>query len=554
MRDVLERNLTTQLRKILFSAFVYGTLVIVCLGGVVWGLSYSLSGVLPIHYSSNEPVLEFPVDLLFYNFLMPLAVQVFKPGDALHTMYTWWFRKCARGLRLTYFLFGERRIDEEGTLRLPADSPKTQPRYRSLLLELDEHNRVVPKTWRDTFEGGYEKPNPVMSSREERMLRRRKQYLVASGQLVKSGRFVRAPASDRVKIPKGMKVFLAVSESGRRKDGNADDDYYASDHFQMVYVPPNFRARIFLFILFIWLFAAVTGVGITIVPLALGRAMFKHLIPEGIRTNDVYAFSIGMYVLGTLVYATLRMRAVAARARAWAAGVWDEVAGGKAGSRISAGLLRGAKLSYAYFVLLVVFPLLFSTLMELYVSIPLHTYMKAPTAASSKAGGHGDRHTIRVIQAWTLGILYLNLGSRMVTSLFPDSRAATAVRSVLRRGWQRPDIRLLTRAFVVPGTAVAAAAIVGPPLLAKVLMQMDVVGGAADEAKTAMVYRYSYPAAAVAAGAVRHAVGMAAVFKGWKAGIRDEAYLIGERLHNFGAATAGTRRAQKAWASGRPRL
>ena len=46
MRDVLERNIVTQLRKIAFSALVYGTLVIVCLGGVVWGLSIVSHGIL----------------------------------------------------------------------------------------------------------------------------------------------------------------------------------------------------------------------------------------------------------------------------------------------------------------------------------------------------------------------------------------------------------------------------------------------------------------------------------------------------------------------------
>ena len=89
VRDVLERSFFTQLRKILFSALVYGGLVIVCLGGVVWGIRFAFSNVLPIHYSSNEPVLEFPVDLLFYNFLMPLAVKILKPSHALHAMYTW---------------------------------------------------------------------------------------------------------------------------------------------------------------------------------------------------------------------------------------------------------------------------------------------------------------------------------------------------------------------------------------------------------------------------------------------------------------------------------
>ncbi|GJN67711.1 hypothetical protein PLICBS_001739 [Purpureocillium lilacinum] len=556
VRDVLERNLATQLRKILFSAFVYGALVIVCLGGVVWGLSYSAPGVLPIHYSSNEPVLEFPVDLLFYNFLMPLAVKVFKPGDGLHIMYTWWFRKCARGLRLTYFLFGERRIDEEGDLQLPADSPDAKSRYKSLLLELDEHNRVIPKTWRDTFEGGRARPNTAISSREERIMRRRKLHLVTSGQLVKSGRFVRAPASDRVKIPKGKKVFLTVSETGRRRDGNADDDIYSSNQYQMVYVPPNFRTRVFLFILFIWLFAAVTGVGITVLPLMFGRAMFKTLIPEGIRTNDVYAFSIGIYVLGNAAYGIFRARTVGTKARKWAHDVWAELVGHDAARRIFSSLVRAAKLFYAHFFLLIAFPLLFSTLMELYVSIPLHTYMNPPAGSAGKASAGADRHTVRIIQAWTLGVLYLNLGTRMLTSVFPNSRAAMAVRSVLRRGWLRPDIALLTRAFVVPGIAIALAAILGPPLMASLLIKANVLSNktGADGAGAALVYRYSYPAAALAALAVRHAVGMAGVFKGWKVGIRDEAYLIGERLHNFGAATAGARKGKKAWANGRPRL
>ena len=45
VRDVLERNVTTQLRKIAFSALVYGALVIICLGAVVWGLALSLPSV-----------------------------------------------------------------------------------------------------------------------------------------------------------------------------------------------------------------------------------------------------------------------------------------------------------------------------------------------------------------------------------------------------------------------------------------------------------------------------------------------------------------------------
>ncbi|KAG8416398.1 hypothetical protein J3458_006987 [Metarhizium acridum] len=566
VRDVLERNLTTQLRKILFSAFVYGALVIVCLGGVVWGLYYTMPGVLPIHYSSNEPVLEFPVDLLFYNFLMPLAVKFFKPSDGLHTMYTWWFRKCARGLRLTYFLFGERRIDEEGILHLSPELKGQVPPHKSLLLELDENNAVIPKTWRDTFEGGDAKPNPSISKGEMKEMRHKKIHLVKTGQLEKSGRFVRAPASDRVKIPKGQQVFLKVSERNRRKDGKSDNDMYASPQYQLVYVPPNFRARLFLFILFIWLFAAVTGVGFTIVPLVLGRAMFKMLIPAHIRTNDIYAFSIGIYILGSLAYAVFRLGHLTARFRDWTGQIGNKIANGNSGRRVIGGLARGAKLFYAYFFLLIVFPLLVSTLMELYFSIPLHTYMNPPwqqqnETTTASQGGEAGRHTIRVIQSWTLGLLYLKLATRMITSLFPDSRAAIAVTSVMRRGYLKPDVDVFTRAFVIPGIALSILAIFGPPTTAYLLINSGMLspsrltGEVADTANPSLVFRYSYPVAAVSAVMVRYAVGLTRVFNRWTAGVRDEAYLIGERLHNFGAATAGSRKARKAWgATGGGRL
>ncbi|GAO18925.1 hypothetical protein UVI_02058900 [Ustilaginoidea virens] len=568
VRDVLERNLTTQLRKILFSAFVYGALVIVCLGGVVWGLYYSMPGVLPIHYSSNEPVLEFPVDLLFYNFLMPLAVKFFKPSDGLHSMYTWWFRKCARGLRLTYFLFGERRIDEEGMLQLSPELQQKLPAYKCFLLELDENNKVIPKTWRDTLDGGDAKPNTTMSKREMREMRHKKAHLVKTGELEKSGRFVRAPASDRVKIPKGQKVFLTVSERNHRKDGKEDTDLYSLEQYQLVYVPPNFRVRIFLFILFIWLFAAVTGVGFTIAPLVLGRSMFKALIPAHIRTNDIYAFSIGIYMLGSLAYAMLRLRFITAKVREWATKVLKEVCDGNSGSRVIGGTLQAAKLLYAYFFLFIVFPMVVSTLMELYVSVPLHTYLNPPKpwqsdASTPRHGAHAGQHTIRVIQSWTLGLLYLNLATRMITSLFPDARVAVAVRSVMRRGYLQPDVDVLTRAFIVPGVTASLVAIFGPPLTANVLINLGAFGPlknvdgvmvAADAVSLSLIYRHSYPAAALAALVTKYAVGLARVFNRWTAGIRDEAYLIGERLHNFGAVTAGSRKARRAWGAAGGRL
>jgi len=559
VRDVLERNVTTQLRKIMFSAFVYGALVIVCLGGVVWGLSLAVPNVLPIHYSSNEPVLEFPIDLLFYNFLMPLAVRFFKPSDGLHAMYTWWFRTCARGLRLTWFLFGERQIDEEGILvRSARDLGQDVPWWRRLFLEITPEGRVAPKDWGNFFEGGQFTPTSMLSDQWLEELSEQKKALVDSGQLIRNGRFVRSPASDQVKITKGQPVFLEVSERDGHIDDNPDlpeSDAYSAIHYQLVYVPPFFRLRIFLFILFIWLFAAITGVSFTIVPLVFGRRMFKALIPEHIRTNDIYAFSIGIYVVGAFGYFLLHARSTWAATSEWVNTRIQTMLAQNTVQRGQRVLRQAARLAYVYTMLLIVFPLLITVIVELYVLMPIHTYISSSN--SPRLEGLQEGHTVRVIQAWTLGILYLKLGSRALTVY--GGRPAHAVRAVLRRGWLDPDVNVLTRAFVIPGVAAGLVLVFGPPILAKTWLsglllddansdasvQTSDFGEALDSAgmdpsntmtreQRVMVFRLSYPITALFWLAILLSRRILRTVSGWQVRIRDEAYLMGERLHNFG--------------------
>lgn len=524
-------------------------MVVVCLGGVVWSLSLALPSVLPIHYSSDEPVLEFPIDLLFYNFLMPLAVKFFKPSDGLHAMYTWWFRRCARMLRLTWFLFGERRVDEEGILKLAPDSGENAlPWYRTLLLEVSESDQVVPRVFPEAFDGAEIKPTSKLTPEEMDALSESKTKLVASGQLVPDGRFVRAPASDQVKIPKGRPVFLEVSDRDSRIDGKIDRpeaDLYSGKNYQFVYVPPWFRVRIFLFILFIWLFAAVTGVSFTIIPLIFGRRMFKVLIPTHIRTNDIYAFSIGIYILGSLGYFLFHLQSALAKARTWMLSSAGNLFDRELLHRSYAVVKQSARLGYTYTMLLVVFPLLATLVVELYVLLPLHTwkYSNGPNETGEKSVGRldglRDGHTIRVIQAWTLGLLYLKLGSRCLVML--GGRPAQAVRAVLRRGWLEPDVGVLTRAFVIPGFLLSVLLIASPAGVTHFLISrgfIDTDGWTRE--KQVLAFRMSYPITAFCWISLWILRGMLNVLDRWRARVRDEAYLMGERLHNFGGMV-GTR-------------
>ncbi|CAL3970747.1 unnamed protein product [Diplocarpon coronariae] len=499
VRDVLERNVATQLRKILFSALVYGGLVVICLGGVVWGLAYAFKGVLPIHWSSNEPVLEFPIDLLFYNFIMPLAVKFFKPSDGLHAMYSWWFRRCARMLRLTWFMFDERRQDEEG--------------YR------------VRKTWTDFLRGA--STDSLERIKSEDVKRPFAENPELTAYFCLDGRYVRAPASDQVRIPKGASTFLEVDGANHRLDGKKDlpngTNSSGSDLYKQVYIPPWFRTRIFLFVVSIWIFAALTGVSITIVPLVFGRQVFAKIIPAHVRKNDVYAFSIGIYILGSALYAILH-------AGSFISYIWHSLAVDadtphNVLRRVQAIASRVGRVVWTFTAFLFLLPTLFSLTIEFYLIVPLHTYFAI-----------GEPHIMHLVQSWTLGLLYVKLTTRVIL-WHEDSRPAQSLRAITRNGYFDPDARLATRSFILPVTLVLGFALWYPWCFAK-FATLTVLK---DTPETHIVaYRYAYPMC-LCLCAIGYALFiLLGWMKDWRMKIRDEVYLIGERLHNFGERKSGS--------------
>ncbi|KAL9582421.1 MAG: hypothetical protein Q9212_003311 [Teloschistes hypoglaucus] len=490
VREVLERSVFTQLCKIAFSALVYGGLVMVCLGGVIWGISSAFKGVLPIHWSSNEPVLEFPVDLLFYNFLMPLAMRILQPADGLTKMYEWWFRKCARALRLSHFLFGERKKDEEG------------------------HH--VRRRWADVFSGKQgDVKDPVIGKGRQQLA----EHSGLDAYFLRDGKYVRTPASDQVRIPKGLHTFVEVNEAGHRVDGQQDNGEglhgRKNKHFCTIYIPPHFRLRIAAFIFLLWLFAASTGVSVTVIPLVFGRRAFSHIFPTHPRMNDIYAFSIGISILGSAAYLCINARRTLHYVQ-------------RTLTNASIALypllyyaLRFIRVLYTYTAFGFLLPTLIALIPEFYIFIPLHTYLGKGTA---------EHHIVHFVQNWTLGVLYIKVISRLILRFAP-ARPAAALRHILHAGWTDPDIRLATRGFILPGTVLLSFLLLAPLTLGG--LANSILKTNSQDARS-RVYRYSYP------GVLGMVFGgmlcwyAAEAFQKWKRKIRDEVYLIGERLHNFG--------------------
>jgi E3 ubiquitin-protein ligase MARCH6 len=506
---VLERNVSTQLRKIAFSALVYGGLVIVCLGAVVWGIGRVTGNIFPIRWTSSAPVLESPVDLLVYNFVMPFAITFTEPATVLHAVYKWWFRKCARWLRLTHFLFGERIEDE---MYIFVRDPFKHIRIKDATLPAEYLNE------------------------ERRLLQSRE---IASYYL--NGYFVRAPASDQVRLPKGTKTFVAVDELGNRTDGLPDSDQGLHGRnnrlFKKIFIPYRFGVRITTFLALLWIFAGVTGMGCTMLPLLFGRWLFGQFCPPEFQVNDIYAFAVGAYVLGVPLYLAIRfypnLRSAAMRLLEHPLISYLSMSTIRpALQHATAVVMRALRLAYFYGTLGLILPALTGLLWEMYVVIPLLTLSHTNPAPP---------YTIRFVQAWTLAVVALKFATKVLLDR-PESAPARAFRALVSpanrgAGWADPDVRLATRAIVVPALVVLALALAIPPTLAAGVLRF----AAPDDATLRpLVFRYAYPSVLGVGLSVLAGRGLGKGLRAWRERVRDEVFLVGERLHNFGERTAGS--------------
>ncbi|KAF2631829.1 hypothetical protein BU25DRAFT_407465 [Macroventuria anomochaeta] len=493
VRDVLERSVTTQLRKIAFSALVYGALVIVCLGGVVWTLSHVTYGVLPIHWTSEAPSLEFPLDLLFYNFLTPVIIKAYKPGEGLHAVCTWWFKKCASALRLSHFLFNERVEEEEG------------------------HH--VNSTWFGWLIGRKGDINTSQNGKEDG---KTDGDGIVDAYFVPDGRYVRAPASDQCRVPKRQAVFVDVDKDNVRKDGNTDAGVHNSDLVQMVYIPPWFRLRIACFVVTIWIFMGVSGISVTIIPLMFGRYLFSLFLPSTVEMNDIHAFSLGVYTLGSAAYSGYQLyKLVASLNRPNVSPLAQLRSVAATASRVSLTVFR---FSYVWLSLIFAIPLLCAVLIELYFLMPLHAWM-----------GPSEPHVVHLIQDWTLGFLYSRFAARLIFAN-RNTRPAQAFTQVVQRGYLYPNAKIATRCFILPALVLFAIAVAVPASLAWSTSHTLYRG--ASEATKNQVWRYSFPAVGLSIALMLAGRVLARIVTRWRLVVRDEVYLIGERLHNFGEKKA----------------
>ncbi|KAA3482425.1 putative E3 ubiquitin ligase SUD1 isoform X1 [Gossypium australe] len=276
----------------------------------------------------------------------------------------------------------------------------------------------------------------------------------------------------------------------------------------------SFVLRIVLLLVIAWMTLLIFNSALIVVPISLGRALFNAIpllpITHGIKCNDLYAFVIGSYFIWTAMagarYTIEHIRTK--RAALLLSQIW----------KWSAIVIKSSVLLSIW---IFVIPVLIGLLFELLVIVP----MRVPVDESP---------VFLLYQDWALGLIFLKIWTRLVMldHMMPlvDESWRIKFERVREDGFSRLQGLWVLREIVFPIIMKLLTALCLPYVLARgvfpVLGYPLVVNSA--------VYRFAWLGCLGFSFLCFCAKRFHVWFTNLHNSIRDDRYLIGRRLHNFG--------------------
>ncbi|XP_065871264.1 probable E3 ubiquitin ligase SUD1 isoform X1 [Euphorbia lathyris] len=330
------------------------------------------------------------------------------------------------------------------------------------------------------------------------------------------GRQDRLPAGQLGEQDRALAVLAAGDEPNRGllAAGNSSvaeeydsDEQSDSDRY-------SFVLRIVLLLIVAWMTLLIFDSALIVVPISLGRALFNVIpllpITHGIKCNDLYAFIIGSYVIWTALAGARYSieyiktnRAIVLLRQIWK---WCGIV-----------LKSSVLLSIWIFVI----PVMIGLLFELLVIVP----MRVPVDESP---------VFLLYQDWALGLIFLKIWTRLVMldHMMPlvDETWRVKFERVREDGFSRLQGLWVMREIVFPIIMKLLTALCVPYVLARgvfpVLGYPLVVNSA--------VYRFAWLGCLCFSVLCFCAKRFHVWFTNLHNSIRDDRYLIGRRLHNYG--------------------
>ncbi|CAN1307457.1 Probable E3 ubiquitin ligase SUD1 [Linum perenne] len=305
-------------------------------------------------------------------------------------------------------------------------------------------------------------------------------------------------------------LALAAVEEDESED-LSNSEYGQSNSQRCSYRASRYRfiLRIVLLLMAAWITLLVFNSALIIVPVSLGRALFNAIpllpITHGIKCNDLYAFIIGSYAIWTAIAGA---RYCLEQARTNRASVlfnqiqkWCTIA-----------LKSSALLSIWIFVI----PVMIGLLFELLVIVP----MRVPVDESP---------VFLLYQDWALGLIFLKIWTRLMMPLVDETWRVKFER-VREDGFSRLRGLWVLREIVFPILTKLLTALCVPYVLARGVFPVFGYPLVVNSA----VYRFSWLGCLFLGVFCFSAMRFHVWFTNLHNSIRDDRYLIGRRLHDFG--------------------
>ncbi|KAL7002836.1 putative E3 ubiquitin ligase sud1 [Sarracenia purpurea var. burkii] len=315
----------------------------------------------------------------------------------------------------------------------------------------------------------------------------------------------------------GLVAFVAPNDLNRGRNllehTNHAEDYDSDDQSDSERC--EFVLRIVLLLVVAWMTLLIVNCALIVVPVSLGRALFNAIplllpITHGIKLNDIYAFVLGSYVIWSVVagvrYSIDHIKT--RRAAVMLNQIWKWC-----------GIVLKclALLSIWVFVI----PVLIGLLFELLVIVP----MRVPVDESP---------VFLLYQDWSLGLIFLKIWTRLVML---DQRVPLVDESwrikferVREDGFSRLQGFWVLREIVFPIIMKLLTALCVPYVLSRGVFPVFGYPLVINSA----VYRFAWLGCLALSLLCFCAKRFHVWFTNLHNSIRDDRYLIGRRLHNYG--------------------
>ncbi|GBG74019.1 hypothetical protein CBR_g17730 [Chara braunii] len=505
VRDLVNEPLHKHLWRVFLSFIVYSSLIVM-LVYVPISLIIQLSPRLfPLNLKFSDPFIELPADMLLFHIFVPFTIEHFQPRLVVKKLMAHWFLVVGGMLGLVEFLLP---LPQEAAGEGPQFVNEEGPPQNLDLGGAREAAEVLPPA------GG--EPHEPVRLRQEPL-----EEVEAHHELEPVGDAIKPPVPD----VGGIQEIVEGGKEDRASDWDEDRDVEELEEEEEGRDAEEymFAVRIVVLLVSAWLSLVVVNLNVGVLPITIGRWTFASLttwlpVSKGLPCNDLYAFGIGCYLLwGLFVAVQCTVRYV----KAHGAGTLLPQA-----LRWTGTVLKSVGLLSLWLGLI---PLLIGLLFDLLVVVPLHTPLD-------------ERLKLLYYQDWAVGLLLLEIWMRLVMlgQVMPfgigDDRWRNKFERIRNDGFMRLHGMWVLKEVIAPIVGYLLTLLCLPYACAKGLMALI----SPSPQMALLVPRFACLGTVVAVVLWRLLQKSRAWLIELHDSIRDDRYLIGQRLHNYTRVVGGS--------------